>query len=119
MISSKIQLGSPAATDIRKILFDLITYFQTVGVTVYQVLILILASKYVCSLSSICLFYCKKERRSLEAKSDNQNVIGVWHEIDIEIRCKGHCEKLSGFLDLVSHTVSCLYCRKRTCPITL
>ena len=44
MISSKIQLGSPAATDIRKILFDLITYFQTVGVTVCQVLILILAS---------------------------------------------------------------------------
>ena len=27
--------------------------------------------------------------------------------IDMEISCKGHCEKLSHFLDHVSHTVLC------------
>ena len=40
--------------------------------------------------------------------SDFQNIIGVWHVIvmmDIEVSCKGHCEKLSHYLDHVSHTV--------------
>ena len=27
--------------------------------------------------------------------------------MDMEISCKGHCEKLSHFLDHVSHTVKC------------
>ena len=29
--------------------------------------------------------------------------------MDIEISCKGHCEKLSHFLDHVSHTDTCVY----------
>ena len=55
-----------------------------------------------------CLFYCKNAR-SFKAISDYQNIMGVWHVIvlmDREISCKGHCEKLSHFLDHVSHTES-------------
>ena len=32
--------------------------------------------------------------------------------MDIEISCKGHCEKLSHFLDHVSHTVLHIYHNK-------
>ena len=76
-------------------------------VTVNQVLIFILAPKYVSGLNNICLFYCKNAR-SLKTISDYQNIMGVWHVIvmmDTEISCKGHCEKLSHFLNNVSHTV--------------
>ena len=61
--------------------------------------------EYVCSFSRICIFYCKNAK---SLKTDYQNILGVWHFVvmmDIEISCKGHCEKLSHFQALVSHTV--------------
>ena len=51
-------------------------------------------------------FAAKMQKKSLE--TDYQNILGVWHVVvmmDIEISCKGHCEKLSHFQALVSHTV--------------
>ena len=54
-----------------------------------------------------CLVYCKNAR-SLKTLSDYQNIMGAWHVVvmmDIEISCKGQFEKLSHFLDLVSHIV--------------
>ena len=38
--------------------------------------------------------------------------MGVWHVVvmmDMEISCKGHCEKSSHFLYHVSHTVDTIY----------
>ena len=38
--------------------------------------------------------------------------------MDREISCKGHCEKLSHFLDHVSHTVNCCICHMVEAHIT-
>ena len=67
---------------------------------------LVLFSPHNMLASSFCLFYCKNAR-SLKTLSDYQTIMGVWHVVimmDIEISCKGQCENVSHFLDLVSHT---------------
>ena len=55
-------------------------------------------------------------QKSLKAISDYQNIMGVWHVVvmmEMEISCNDHCEKLSRFLDHVSH------CKAALCtPIT-